>query len=259
MRPAIDTSIEQRAVHRHGIGLHEVFRIVAGRWPITVATVALALLLALVSMFLVPRLYQTSTEILISIKPPERVGGPSILEQLAPEYISTQIDIIRSKQVALQVVDRLGLAGNALFVRDSGWRPRDGDLRTYIADMLVRRLHVSQGADMSRTVTISYRAPVRRFADVIANAFAEGYQQASAERQKDPARQASAMYQRAAARQRERLIGARALLSSRQRTLDVSQEQNRATPEQTQLQALASRSAAAERDKAMASAKAGAG
>ncbi|MCC4118925.1 chain length determinant protein EpsF, partial [Aromatoleum toluclasticum] len=98
------------------------------------------------------------TALVIDAKSYDPIAGGVMPSQLIANHIATQVDISDSDRVALRVVDAAGLAGMPQFQQQ--WQEATGgagDIREWIADVLLSRLDVTPGRE-SNVVRISYTA-----------------------------------------------------------------------------------------------------
>jgi uncharacterized protein involved in exopolysaccharide biosynthesis len=94
------------------------------RWKI-LAPVAVFLLVGLVYVLVRPSAYTAQTNLLVynSKLSFSREDALFAESQLDPTFLETQMEILKSEKIALDVIDRLGLAGDAR--SDVGWSPVD--------------------------------------------------------------------------------------------------------------------------------------
>jgi len=142
------------------------------RW-IAGFTLALTVLTGLVTLLL-PKTYQATAGVLISYEAKDPLTGRDVASFLAPSYLSTQLDLLRGRELLLEVVDRLG------WVRDperaeayEGDGGEDG-LRQHLAHGLSQRLAIESHKD-SRLVTVSYSDRDPALAAQVANLVAQAY------------------------------------------------------------------------------------
>src|SRR5882672_6011106 len=186
---------------------------------------------AIVSEML-PREYIATTAIVIEYRGNGQAAESMPPAQLYPGYLATQVDVLSSQSVALQVVDKLGLVNHpdlqALYfaaplaalvddVRDllaragidftlpEEWADRlglddddsavpDEKLERYrLADQLLRRLSVNPTPDSS-VIKLSYTAANASAAARAANTFVAAYQQVTLNLNTEPARESSSWF-----------------------------------------------------------------
>ena len=92
--------------------LSQLFLILRARRWILIATILFTVTITLVVSLLLPKTYKATSSLLLNYKGVDPVTGLTMPGQLLPGYMATQIDIITSKNVALRVVDKLGLANS---------------------------------------------------------------------------------------------------------------------------------------------------
>jgi uncharacterized protein involved in exopolysaccharide biosynthesis len=176
---------------------------------ITVATTALIT----VSL---PKKYEATTSLVLTFKssgPFEQLRMPG---QFASGYMPTQVDIIRSHNVAIKVVNDLKLAENTKvqtkFVLDTEGR---GDIKDWLADGLLRNISVKPSRD-SLVLKINYSSTDPHFSAAAADAFAQAYIQATIELSMEPARRTAEWFDNHLKALRARLEKEQAQLTSYQ-------------------------------------------
>ncbi len=146
-----------------------------------------------VSLILPPK-YTATTSLLIDFKGTNPITGQPLPAQLLPGYMSTQVSIIRSHNVALKVVDNLKLTDNPVarrqFTDSTGGK---GSMRDWLADLLLKHLDVVPSTQSS-LVNVSYEGADPQFSTTIANAFANAYMNTTLELKVEPAKQTSAWF-----------------------------------------------------------------
>jgi uncharacterized protein involved in exopolysaccharide biosynthesis len=141
---------------------------------------------------LLPRAYTSTATMIVSYQVNQ--GGSEIPAWLITTYMATQIDLMRSNDVLLPVVDDLRLDQDPEFV--SGFRGGDATaLRNYAADSLGKKLDIEPGRG-SQLIYLSAtsRNPVK--AAQIANAVADTYSRHERQRLKGPADDRAREYSR---------------------------------------------------------------
>src|SRR3546814_676007 len=98
----------------------QFFRLLKARWLMLAGGAAIGLMLAFIWVLFSDKSYQATAQVLIDVRAPETLGKQSSeADQLAPDYLSTQTDIMQSERVRLKVVEKLGLASNPKARADS--------------------------------------------------------------------------------------------------------------------------------------------
>lgn len=195
--------------------LQQVLRTLLARGWLAVAVLAGVVLLAAGYTLMQEPRYSAAATLIVDLRPPVLGAAPQI--QLTDSYMATQLDVIRSENVALRVVDRLHLTENPeLRERFREATAGDGSLRQWLATVIRRELEVEPSRE-SRLVTLRYESNDRRQAAAMANAFAEAYMQANLELSVAPAQRDADWFEGQLKALRERLEQSQAKLSGYQR------------------------------------------
>ena len=225
------------------------------------------LLLGLLVGMMKGRVSTATAQVVVSVRGSE-AGSPAdqaatIQPQLSTDYLSTQIDIIKSDRVAQRAVQTLKLDQDPEALKRFRESGAQGSAVEYFGRILQRQLKVKPSLN-SRVVSIEYASPDPALAAAVANAVAKAYQDVSLDLQIDPARQADGWYQRNLEEVRNRLADAQAKLSARQRELGVtapigSGGATQVDPEEARLTGLSQNLAMAQAAQTAASSRAGGG
>jgi len=132
--------------------------------------------------------YEATTSLVLSFEndnPFERAGIPA---RLSSNFIATQLDIIRSRKVALKVVELLKLDDDLKAMRAyQRTGTNDISIVNWLALSLMSNLIIEPMRD-SRVVNISYRSSDPLLSAEIADAFAQAYIDITLELTMEPAR-----------------------------------------------------------------------
>jgi len=200
--------------------------ILKARYKIIVITFVATVLTASVVSLLSPKSYQASTSVLLNYKGMDPVTGLTLPAQLMPGFMATQMDIIKSHNVALKVVEQLGLAKSEQAQQQFQEATKgNGDISDWLADLLLNKLDVIPSKESS-VIKIMYTAVEPQFASVVANAFAENYISTSVQLKIDPALKAAGFFGQQIKTLRDNLENAQGNLSKYQ------QEKGITNPEQ---------------------------
>ena len=144
--------------------------------------------------------YSASSSLVLTFQdsgPFEQLGIPT---QLAASYMATQVDIVVSRNVALKVIDRLGILDstasmNSFLVRNNGSMPDELEENTtfWIADILLEGISVRPARE-SRVLTLDYECADAELAAQVADAFGQAYIDATLELSMEPARRNAAWF-----------------------------------------------------------------
>jgi len=169
--------------------------IVRARFMIIVLTLAITVAAAGLLTALAPRKYQAATFLLFNFKENNPFDTTILPAQLASSYLQTQLDVIRSQNVALKVVDQLEMTTKP------GWKQayaqagiKTTPLRDWIAAQLLSNLLVEPLPNSSHVVSVSYEALNAVDSARIANAFAQAFVTTTLELRLEPARRNAAWF-----------------------------------------------------------------
>ncbi len=117
--------------------------IIKTRFMLIVLTLFITVAFAGVLTFLAPKKYQAATFLLFNFKEDNPFDTTILPAQLSSSYLETQLDVIRSQNVALKVVDQLEMADKP------GWKQaykqagvKTTPIRDWIASQLITNLLV---------------------------------------------------------------------------------------------------------------------
>jgi len=169
--------------------------ILLARKRIILLTLIVTVTTVTVISLLTPKTYIGTASVLVDFKGSDPITGMVLQAQLLPGYMSTQMDIISSHNVALKVVDKLNLTEMPLFAEQLKESSNGIDnIRDRLADkLLLQYLEVKLSRD-SGLINVSTSGPNPQFAAELANAFVWAYIQTNLELSVQPARQQSAWF-----------------------------------------------------------------
>jgi len=151
---------------------------------VTVATAAVVTLRT-------PPQYTAATSVVVDIQTRAPFDQTSIARQYVTGYLATQMDIIRSRSVALKVADTLPpplkkeAIAQLLDPDEATGMP--SVVRANLVDELLDNLNV-RSSDESQVLTLEFTSPDARLSQALADAFAEAYINISLELQVEPAK-----------------------------------------------------------------------
>ncbi len=145
--------------------------------------------LAVAASLLLPKKYTGESAVVVDergIDPLAQEGAMPV--QLAANFVATQVDVIESHNVALKVVDRMGLATDPEVIAKFNDKTNGvGSIRDWEAEELLKSLTVKPSRE-SNVIFLQFAAKAPRVAADIANSFADNYITTSLELKVDPAR-----------------------------------------------------------------------
>jgi chain length determinant protein EpsF len=202
------------------VGLGQYLRIVwARKWLVLALLVVIGTAGSVITMYL-PKQYTAETSLVVEMRIDPALGAlaPALA---APNYMATQIEIIRSERVASRAVKILGVERSAAAVAQ--WREATNakiPLERYFAGVLSRGL----GAEPlrgSNVINLSFSGADPIFVQAAANAFAQAYMDVSVELRVAPARQSATFLDEQGKALRANLEQAQAKMSKFQQTKGI--------------------------------------
>ena len=182
----------------------QIIGILRDRWWIVVLGLVIGLGGGAVAYKMTPKVYKASATVVVDVKTPDPVAG-IVQGAASSNYMSTQIEIIRSDRVAQRVVHSLKLDQSATLI--ARWRNEEGGSMAFslwLAKLLERGLEVLPARD-SNVITISFYGQEPDFAKSLAGAFAQAYIEVTVDMKVEPARQYATLFEEQTKDARERL------------------------------------------------------
>ena len=155
--------------------LQRYLNVLRKRWRIVTTVLIVSLAVAFVITIRMPKTYEATCSLVIESTAPQVLEGVKDVIEMAGatrEFYTTQYRIIRSHEVAQQVIDRLGLASDASY-----FGPMDASQpanRDFMVEGLLRKVKVV-GVRESHIANIQVSDVDPARATRIANAFADTY------------------------------------------------------------------------------------
>ena len=174
--------------------IRQFFELLWARRLLMAAAFGLVMLVCAALTVWMPRAYTAEVSLVADGKGVDPVSGAAVPQQAFDSVIATQVDIIRSHNVALRVVDALKLSTDPKYYAEFLRAPIGTPLLDWLADRLVKHLDVVPSRESS-VITIDFRDGDPATAAETANAFASAYMQAELDLKTDPARRQSDWYQ----------------------------------------------------------------
>lgn len=201
---------------------------------------ALVVMLAVIANIVLPKQYTASAAVLIDVKSPDPIAGVILPGMMAPGYIATQVDIIKSERVARSAAKFLKLSDNVTLRQQ--WQDQtkgQGSFDSWLSEVLLKNLDVRPSRESS-VISIAYTAADPHFAAALANAFVESYIQTTLELRTEPAKQYRRLFDEQAKLARVRLEAAQARLTAYQRESGLLATDERLDVENARLAELSS-------------------
>jgi succinoglycan biosynthesis transport protein ExoP len=197
------------AAERLMLSLRARWRLVLATWLGTIAAVSL------LSLALPPH-YKATASILVERNTADPIAGVALPPGVMSNYLATQVDIVKSEDVALRAVRALGLQEEPQWLER--WKSATGgrgNFDSWLAGQLLKKLDVSAARD-STVLNLSHNSSDAAFSSAAANAIAQAYIAATLRMRLEPAREYNAFFDERARPLRNALDEAQARLSAYQ-------------------------------------------
>ncbi|WP_019555758.1 chain length determinant protein EpsF [Thiomicrorhabdus arctica] len=188
----------------------------ARKWLALFVFFLTVLTVTLISLWL-PKSYVATTALVVNYSGEDVITGQRTSALSTPGYMGTQMDIINSQNVALKVVNKLGLYTNPAYV-EAYYKATEGkiEIQNWLAGFVLGGLQVIPSKS-SNVITIGYQAADPKYAATLANAFAESYVETNLEMKTNPSRRTSEWFKGQVEDMRQNLVNAQEKLSEYQR------------------------------------------
>src|SRR6187431_328800 len=212
--------------------------LLARRWAI-IATALAAITAAVLVILVTPKTFTATTDLLVDSRGIDPISGQSQPTRLTGGYLTTQADIIRSRNVASKVVEQLNLSKSPAMIKAAKLTGvAESDQRRMLG-FIARGLVVAPKRDSS-VLTIAFDAQDPALAAQLANALAQAYMLTNLELRIEPAKQTAEWYNFQLATLRSELIEKQNALSTYQEKHNILYPSERFDLESTKLAELSS-------------------
>lgn len=215
------------------MNLMQMLLILKARKSLIILSLVLTVVLVGGVSLLLPKVYTATASMIVNLQATDPVTGLAMPSQLIPDYLATQIDILRSHNVALKVVDELKLASTAAKSAQDGADGRQSQ-RDWQANALLKKLDVEPSRSSS-VMNISFQSRDPQIAARVANAFVNAYIQTNHELKTQPARQTARWYDEQLSELRSNLSQAQTKLSKYQQQKGIVSLDDKLDTESTRL------------------------
>lgn len=195
----------------------QFFFMLRARWLLVLTLFLLSIGSAAAISLLLPKQYTASAAVVIDVKTPDPIAGALSPAVAMPSFMATQVDILESDRVALQVVRALKLTDSPDMI--DKWNAdtkATGNFELWLANRLQRSLEVKPSKE-SNLVTVNFTSVSPRFSVAVANAFVKAYIETMVDLRVDPAKQYSTFFDTRSRQLRDDVGKAQAKLSAFQR------------------------------------------
>lgn len=203
------------------MNLSQFLSILKARWWVAASVFALTVGIAVVITLLLPKKYTATATMIVDQMRPDPVAAATYSGNPSPQFMATQVDVIKSERVARAVVTKLKLDEDPSARED--WMKATkgaGNLTDWVVDNVIVPLEVKPSRE-SNVISVSYKASSPKQAATIANAFVQAYMDVSLRLKVDPAKQYSDFFDNRSKELRGNLERAQQKLSAYQREKGV--------------------------------------
>ncbi|CAA9892543.1 Chain length determinant protein EpsF [Candidatus Methylobacter favarea] len=170
------------------MSLQQLFIILWCRKILIIACLSVTVVTALIASLLMAKQYVATTTLVLDQRGIDPITGSVLPTPLLTGYMATQMDVIKSHNVALKVVNALKLAENKQTQTAFEESKQSGDIRDWLADSLLQKLEVIPSKESS-IIHITFSAKDPELSARTVNAFAQAYIQTTVELKVQPAKQ----------------------------------------------------------------------
>jgi succinoglycan biosynthesis transport protein ExoP len=218
------------------MSLHQLFSILRARRVAAGLILLVTLALALAWVVVRPAAYKAVAPVLVDVRM-DPVGGTALQGMVAPSYMATQIDIVKSERVAERVIQMLPADQPPI----QRWREESLEKKApqaWLAHKIQDYLDVKPARE-SNIVNIAWTGRTPAEAARVANAFAQAYLDVSLEVKTNPAKRYAEWFDDQVKTSRERLEQAQDKLSAFQQQSGLVSADERGDYETARLNDLA--------------------
>lgn len=169
------------------------FLIILARHKLILSILIITILTTLIVSLHLPKSYMSTATLVLTYKGADPVTGTILPAQLNPSFMATQLDVIKSTRTALMVINQLRLDHNEVVKEQYEASNSNLPLREWLAVFLLKNVDIETSRDSS-VIGISYKGADPTFATIIANAFANAYQEISIRLTVEPSQKAAAYF-----------------------------------------------------------------
>lgn len=207
-------------------------------------TLAAVILAAIAVALVVPKKYVSTSTLMLDARDEQSMSPATRATLRDRNYMSTQVDLIKSGRVGVQVVKDLKLAQKP-GMREA-WEKATGgavSIEDWIAGNLIEKVRVDIPG--SNVITIQYSSSDPKQAAAVANAFAKAYQETVLALRTEPSREAAQWFEGQLRSMRTQLQQAQSKMASYQKAKGITSADERTDIETARLDALSSQYSAA--------------
>lgn len=174
-----------------GFSVPQIASMVWAHRKATVIIGTLVLALGVLALMMWPRTYTTAVKLMVNYEVNDPLNGKDLPAGQLGSYIATQVELMQTTELLLEVVDRLDLIHNEDYARMYNGR---GTLREWVATNVRKGLDITQGHAGSQLIHIQFSARDPDLAARVANTIAEVYEEQDYERAINPPGERTRVY-----------------------------------------------------------------
>jgi succinoglycan biosynthesis transport protein ExoP len=196
------------------MNISQFFSVLRARWGVALLVFVLTVAAAVGLSMLLPKQYTATATMVVDQTRPDPVSGAVFSGNPSPAFTATQIDIMKSDRVALQVIKTLNLTEDAEV--KANWQEATkgvGSIETWLTERLQHELDAKPSRE-SNVISVSYKAGDAAKAAQYANAFVQAYLDTSLRLKVNPAKGNLDFFKARSDELRANLVNAQARLSA---------------------------------------------
>jgi polysaccharide biosynthesis transport protein len=191
------------------MAIARILRVLLARWVVILVSFVIAAVVGSIVAYYVPVSYTATAVVMVESRTDPVAGGMQIM---TPNFLATQVDVIKSSRVSEKVIKGLRLNENASLREQFKDSQAQGTYAEWLARLLQRNLLAEPGRG-TNVIRVSYTSSEAAFSALMANAFVTGYLDSVLEMRLEPAKRYSNFFDDRAKDLRENVEKSQAKLS----------------------------------------------
>jgi polysaccharide biosynthesis transport protein len=195
------------------MNIARLIQVILARWKIALFAFLLAAVVGVTVAYFVPKTYTSQATVVVDAKTDPVAGVAQIM---TPNYLLTQVEIIKSTRVSNRVIKQLKLDQNEALRGQYTASKIQTTFDEWLSTLLQRAL-VAEAGRGSNVIKLSYTSADPKFSALMANAFVRSYLDTILEMRIEPARQYAEFFDDRSKKLREAVEKAQSKLSAYQK------------------------------------------
>lgn len=191
------------------MAIARILRVLLARWVVILVSFVIAAVVGCIVAYYVPVGYTATAVVMVESRTDPVAGGMQIM---TPNFLATQVDVIKSSRVSEKVIKGLRLNENASLREQFKDSQAQGTYAEWLGRLLQRNLLAEPGRG-TNVIRVSYSSSEAAFSALMANAFVTGYLDSVLEMRLEPAKRYSNFFDDRAKDLRENVEKSQAKLS----------------------------------------------